>query len=70
MEEIAVKVTPALGNAVPVLIPADSTIRQAVEAAGFSTDGLTARRNGGAVDYDATVAAGDNIILVKQIKGN
>lgn len=68
--EVAVKITPALGSSVAVLVPEGATIAEAVEAAGFSLAGLTPRRNGAVVDAGATVQAGDNIILVQQLKGN
>lgn len=68
VETIKVTVAPTFGEVKQISVPADSTVADVLEAAGYS-DSVEVRINGeGTVDNDSIVEDGDELSIVSRGK--
>jgi sulfur carrier protein ThiS len=58
------------GTLQTVAVEDDATVRNVLEAAELSADGLEVRVNGSAATLDTSVPDGAKVYLVKKVKGN
>lgn len=66
-----VTVTKVPGKSVPVLISDNTSVSDAIQSAGFNTEGVSVRLNNTPItDYGHTVQDGDVILISTQAKGN
>lgn len=68
--EITVKLGTMPGKIEQYAVDGDTTIGQALEIAGLSSEGYQIKVNGNIASESDTMFDGDLVLLVKQIKGN
>ena len=71
MDAITVKIGKLPGRIMEVALEEGATVEQAIEVAEIvEIEGFETRVNGAPATLETTLADGDNVLLVKKIKGN
>jgi len=70
MEYITVRIGLVPGAIKEVTLNGDRTVRAALQTAELSGEGREARINGAPATLDSAVSDGDQILLLRQVKGN
>jgi sulfur carrier protein ThiS len=71
METLTIKIGKLPGRITEVALEEGATVAQAIEAAEITDiEGFETRVNGAPAANDAELSDGDNVLLVKKIKGN
>lgn len=68
--ELTVKVAKVPGRVIEVVVPAGSTVRDAIAAADVATDGFSVQMSGADASLDTPVRANATVMLTQRIKGN
>ena len=71
METLTIKIGKLPGRITEVVLEQGATVAQAIEVAEISgLEGFETRVNGAPATLETTLSDGDNVLLVKKIKGN